>query len=135
GGDFIRDAHSTVLLYHPKTKTYLRLFDKDIKVQMCDYNKDTNKLYLLTQKHTGIQELYQDAYVYDLKKQKLEKVFDNQETLSISYFFEIKNTLYLFASDMSKMGLNSNNHFYILEDGKTKLSVEHGFSSYNSTGS
>lgn len=135
GGDFIRDAHSQVLIYNPLTKSYKRLFDKDVMVQFSNYNKDTNKLYLLTQKHTGIQHYYQDAYIYDIDSDTLDCVYESNESISISYFFELKNSLYFLASDMKKMGLNSNNDFYFLEEGKVTKHLDFGLSSYNSTGS
>ena len=135
GGDFLRDNLSQVILYNPKTKTYNRLFDKDMNIAFSEYNKFSKKVYFLGNKHTGISGFYNDAYVYDTETKKLEMIFEAKEELSISYIFELNNEVYLFASDLESTGMNSNRHFYKLNNSKAEKVLDFGLSAYNSTGS
>ena len=134
GGDYIRNAKATLLLYNPKLKTYKRLFDKDININSYSYQEDTQRLYITTQKDEGISKLYSDAYHYDFKANTLTQTYVDNQTISINAYFEILGQQYLFAKDMKESGLNSNSHFYTLDDGIATRALDFGLSSYNSTG-
>ncbi len=135
GGDFTRENIPQVIIYNPKENTYTRIFDKNTQVLFSETNKETEKIYFLAEKFSEVKSFYANAFVYDLKTQKLENIYTHDETISLGYLFELNDTVYAFGSDLESHGINTNSNIYEIKDGKLSLHTKHGLSTYNSTGS
>ncbi|AMC94422.1 dipeptidyl aminopeptidase [Erysipelothrix larvae] len=134
GGTFSRGKNVQAFRYNPQTKELKRLFDKDVSVGVQNFQRDYHKLYLTAKKETGVGSFFQDGYVYDVRYDKLDKLFEN-DNLAISYLWEQYGAVYAMAATHDTFGINTNKDIYILRDGSLDKSYDFGLSGGNSVGS
>ncbi len=134
GGSFIKEGNNQLITFNPITNEYKNVFPKDINLSQVNYQKETNKIYLLAKKRSEVLNFYSDCYIYDLETKTLEQVYKNT-TLNIASFFELNNRYYVLAAPFEEYGINANNHFYTIVNKEAVLMEEFGFSTYNSIGS
>jgi len=118
GQGFTDKKRSHLLKLDLKDKEYKKLIDGNNNILNFDLKED--KVVLNMKEFDDKMELESELYLYDLKKDYLEKL--TEEELEIGFVkFRDESTIYFTATDMEAMGVNTNQEIYEFDLGAKKV--------------
>lgn len=134
GAGFTSNKRNQLFLYDIKSKTIKPLFKDNFGVDSFKVSKDKKSIYVIGDVKQNTQSLYSSIYKYDIATSETKKLFEAGE-YALSNIHLLDDLILLEATDMKLYGINQDNHFHQLKDGKLELFHEMSVSIGNSMGS
>lgn len=133
GGSYSNYKRSHLFLY--SLDGTLTDISQDKNFDVFDYDVNNNKVIFIGNVFNTKMDLYNKVYEYDIFTKNTTLLLDKD--ISFSKCVYSKNKIFLFGTDMKKLGINENEKVYSL-DRKTlnfDVVIEEDIDLYNSTGS
>lgn len=137
GSGFTNKKRNRLYIFSTKDNKLSPITDELTDVDMFKINKDKNKILFISNTFKDKMEIKSDLFLYDLEKEKLEKL-THQDPFSYDYADFFKDKIIFLGSDMKKYGINENPKFYLMNE-ETKevkqIQTDFDYSTWSSVGS
>jgi len=137
GRGFTNKKRNRLYIYTLEDKKVTPLTDELTNVEGFKMNKEKDVMLFISNSFKDKMEIKSDLYLYDLKKESLEKL-THEDPFNYAYADFLKEKIIFLGSDMKEHGINQNPKFYLM-DLQTKevkqIQTDFDFSTWSSVGS
>lgn len=137
GKGFTNKKRNRLYIYTLEDKKVTPITDELTNVEGFKLNKEKDLMLFISNTFKDKMEIRSDLYLYDLKKESLEKL-THEDPFNYVYADFLKEKIIFLGSNMKEYGINENPKFYLM-DLQTKevkqIQTDFDFSTWSSVGS
>lgn len=135
GSGFTNKIRNRLYHFNISRKSLTPITDDYTEVGSYELNKDHSLVVLTTNSYTDKMENNTELYLYDLSKNELDKISPYSD-FKYTYANFLEDKIIFLASDMKKLGLNQNDHFYTTDlKGSNAIQISSDSFDYNTKNS
>ncbi|HIV98941.1 MAG TPA: S9 family peptidase [Candidatus Ornithospirochaeta avicola] len=132
---FTANKESRIAVYDIRKKKFSDITPEGFAVNDVCISEDRKKALITATRKTESVNLYSTVFSCCFECMKTEMVLSEDEKMSVSKAFFLGSKTILQGSFMEKHGINQNDDFFILSEGKVEKFASWGESTYSSVGS